>query len=189
MPKFLQVPSSQMWGLLVQNQIKLVNKSAWAIFAFFFTLLKTFYRLNNMTAQQVNLSRYIYEYGSMLTLGKESWLSSSCRFLMILSTRVLEANGSHRIIDRSLKDRQSPVSRVFLCWLVILNHPHIAYPRTCSCPFLTPSRKPCSSLARLPSTNFSRMQASKHQVNYHRNTQQKYSKKKNVTQSTYRITC
>lgn len=44
------------------------------------------------------------------------------------------------------------------------------YPSTCSCPFLTPSRKPCNSLARLPSTNFSRMQASKHQVNCHRTT-------------------
>lgn len=51
------------------------------------------------------------------------------------------------------------------------------YPSTCSCPFLTPSRKPCNSLARLPSTNFSRMQASKHQVNCHsaRNEREKAS--------------
>lgn len=40
-----------------------------------------------------------------------------------------------------------------------------SHPSTCSCPFFTPSRKPCNSRARLASTNFSRIQASKHQVN------------------------
>lgn len=45
----------------------------------------------------------IIMWHSMLTLGKASWLSSSCRFLMILRTRVLQANGSHRIMDRSLQ--------------------------------------------------------------------------------------
>lgn len=39
------------------------------------------------------------------------------------------------------------------------------YPNTCSCPFFTPSRNPCNSRALLLSTNFSRMQASRHQVN------------------------
>lgn len=47
---------------------------------------------------------YLHNYVlSALTLGKASWLSSSCRFLMILKTKVLQANGSHRIMERSLK--------------------------------------------------------------------------------------
>lgn len=39
------------------------------------------------------------------------------------------------------------------------------HPSTCSWPFFTPSRNPCSSRALLLSTNRSRMQASRHQVN------------------------
>lgn len=106
-----------------------------------------------------------------LTLGRASWLSSSCKFLMILKTKVLQANGSHRIIERSLQETEKKRNDLKLML-------HIAqwfgfYPSTCSCPFLTPSRKPCNSLARLPSTNFSRMQASKHQVNCHRTTMER----------------
>lgn len=54
---------------------------------------------------------------SILTLGKASWLSSSCRFLMILRTRVLQANGSHRIMDRSLEYTQinSPTATEMSC--------------------------------------------------------------------------
>lgn len=44
-----------------------------------------------------------------LTLGKDSWLSSSCRFRMILKTKVLQANGSQRIIERSLKKKREIV--------------------------------------------------------------------------------
>lgn len=40
-----------------------------------------------------------------------------------------------------------------------------SHPKTCSWPFFTPSRNPCSSRALLLSTNRSRMQASRHQVN------------------------
>lgn len=49
-----------------------------------------------------NLNNYVLS-ALRLTLGKASWLSSSCRFLMILKTKVLQANGSHRIMERSLK--------------------------------------------------------------------------------------
>ena len=54
-----------------------------------------------------------------------------------------------------------------LGWTPADRHPPQAdpHPRTCSCPFFTPSRKPCSSRALLLSTNRSRMQASRHQVN------------------------
>lgn len=56
------------------------------------------------------------------------------------------------------------------------------YPSTCSCPFLTPSRNPCNSLARLPSTNFSRMQASKHQVNCGRATSQRAKRRRSESE-------
>lgn len=118
---------------------------------------------------------------AVLTLGNASWLNSSWRFLTVLNTRVLQANGSQRIIERSLGGTGSEciytldrfvqytvssdglfyamLSPVCMC---------ISYPNTCSCPFFTPSRNPCNSRARLASTNFSLMQASKHQENYKR---------------------
>lgn len=106
---------------------------------------------------------------------------------MILRTRVLQANGSHRIMDRSLECRDTPKINSFIhhrgtALFINSKHPFISYPRTCSCPFFTPSRKPCSSLARLPSTNFSRMQASKHQVNCH-STQHRHKGENMLTQS------
>jgi hypothetical protein len=40
---------------------------------------------------------------TMLTLGSVSWLTSSCKCLMVLRDSVLMAKGSHRIIDKSLE--------------------------------------------------------------------------------------
>lgn len=128
-----------------------------------------------------------------LTLGKASWLSSSCKFLMILRTNVLQANGSHRIIERSLHKTERFSKFWKPIWIKAemssTPSPFFFYPSTCSCPFLTPSRNPCNSLARLPSTNFSRMQASKHQVNCCRATSERekasFRKRRHLQRTTH----
>lgn len=40
----------------------------------------------------------------MLTRGSVSWLTSSCKCLMVLRDSVLMAKGSHRIMDKSLEE-------------------------------------------------------------------------------------
>lgn len=151
--ELLQTFDMRFYGFAVSNQLSMFSKSG------------------HKSVQTKDACRPKINYGvGVLTLGRASWLNSSWRFLTVLNTRVLQANGSQRIIDRSLWETESVTFLWFYGFIVccIWMNIWISYPNTCSCPFFTPSRKPCNSRARLASTNFSLMQASKHQENYKR---------------------
>lgn len=64
---------------------------------------------------------------AMLTLGKVSCPTRSCRCLMVLKAKVLMAKGSHRIMDKSLRRSKNPT-------LVIHNQqPHCTGPSPAVC--------------------------------------------------------